>query len=236
MLRTHLGEDVETPAADGERVLASDPPFDPGAFDHFVFLGRGWTIGLANEAALKFREAAGAWSESYPAMEYRHGPISVARPGSAIWPIGDVEADLLDDVAATGATVVASGVDAIDPMAELIAIQRAAVALADASGTRPGSPAASHPFGRVVETPIKRRCVVKRVVSILAMVFVLVGVACTGGSSDNGGSSGGGGRARSSSRCGWATRLPRRRIRRSRTCRSRRSWTRSTRSTTARST
>ena len=28
------------------------------------------------EAALKLREAAGAWTESYPAMEYRHGPIS----------------------------------------------------------------------------------------------------------------------------------------------------------------
>ena len=28
-----------------------------------------------HEAALKIREAAGAWTESYPAMEYRHGPI-----------------------------------------------------------------------------------------------------------------------------------------------------------------
>ena len=140
LLRAHLGEDVEAMAADGERVLASDLPFDPGAFDHFVFLGRGATVGLANEAALKFREAAGAWSESYPAMEYRHGPISVARPGSAIWPIGDVEADLLDDAGSTGATVVGSGMDGVDPMAELIAIQRAAVALATQRGLDPDHP------------------------------------------------------------------------------------------------
>ena len=74
-----------------------------------MFLGRGWTVGLANEAALKMREASGAWAESYPAMEYRHGPISVAGIRSAVWPLGDVEPDLLRDVAATGATVVDHG-------------------------------------------------------------------------------------------------------------------------------
>ena len=78
LLRAGLGEDLEPAAPDGERALAADLPIDVGAFDHFVFLGRGWTVGLANEAALKMREASGAWAESYPAMEYRHGPISVA--------------------------------------------------------------------------------------------------------------------------------------------------------------
>ncbi len=94
---------------DGERALAADLPIDVRAFDHYVFLGRGWTVGLANEAALKMREASGAWAESYPAMEYRHGPISVAGIRSAVWPLGDVEPDLLRDVAATGATVVDHG-------------------------------------------------------------------------------------------------------------------------------
>ncbi len=140
LLRSHLGEDLERVARDGDRVLATALPFEPGSFDHFVFLGRGWTVGLANEAALKLREAAGAWSESYPAMEYRHGPISVARPGSAIWPVGDVDADLLDDIAATGATVVGSGVPDADPMAELIAIQRTAVSLATHRGLDPDRP------------------------------------------------------------------------------------------------
>ena len=46
--------------------------------------------GLANEAALKMKEASLSWTESYPAMEYRHGPISITDdqsrrvgPGSA---------------------------------------------------------------------------------------------------------------------------------------------------------
>ena len=139
-LRASLGQDLETVAADGERALAADLPFDPGAFEHFVFLGRGWTVGLANEAALKIRETSGSWAESYPAMEYRHGPISVAGPRSVVWPLGDVEPDLLQDVAATGATIVDTGLDGIDPMAELILVQRTAVALAHGRGLDPDRP------------------------------------------------------------------------------------------------
>ncbi len=140
LLRTHLGEDLERVVRDGERALAAELPLEPGAFDHFVFLGRGWTIGLANEAALKLREAAGAWSESYPAMEYRHGPISVAGPRSAVWPLGGVDAGLLADIGDTGATVVDTGLGTIDPMAELILIQRTAVALAHQRGLDPDRP------------------------------------------------------------------------------------------------
>ena len=140
LLRAGLGEDMEPVARDGERALAADLPIDPGAFDHFVFLGRGWTVGLANEAALKMREATGAWAESYPAMEYRHGPISVAGPRSAVWPLGDVEPDLLHDIAETGATVVDHGLGQVDPMAELILVQRTAVALAGARGLDPDRP------------------------------------------------------------------------------------------------
>jgi fructoselysine-6-P-deglycase FrlB-like protein len=139
-LRAGLGEDLERVAEDAERALAADLPIDVRAFDHYVFLGRGWTVGLANEAALKMRETSGAWAESYPAMEYRHGPISVAGIRSAVWPLGDIERDLLHDVAATGATVVDHGLGPIDPMAELILIQRMAVALAEARGMDPDSP------------------------------------------------------------------------------------------------
>jgi fructoselysine-6-P-deglycase FrlB-like protein len=140
LLRAGLGEDMAPLARDGERALAADLPLDPEAFEHFVFLGRGWTVGLANEAALKLREASGAWAESYPAMEYRHGPISVAGPRSAVWPLGDVEHDLLEDVAETGATIVDAGLGPIDPMAELILVQRTAVALAQARGLDPDRP------------------------------------------------------------------------------------------------
>ena len=37
--------------------------------------------GSPQEAALKCREAATFWAEAYPAMDYRHGPISIAAPG-----------------------------------------------------------------------------------------------------------------------------------------------------------
>src|SRR4051794_26822720 len=69
LLLAHLAQDLEPAAAAAERVLQDPPPLDPAAFRRFQFLGRGWTVGLANEAALKLGEAAQAWSESSPAME-----------------------------------------------------------------------------------------------------------------------------------------------------------------------
>ena len=94
-------------------------------------------MGLANEAALKIREAARAWSESYPAMEYRHGPIAVADARAALWPIGEIGPDLITDIERTGATVVRTP---YDPLASLVLAQRAAVALAAARGLDPDSP------------------------------------------------------------------------------------------------
>jgi fructoselysine-6-P-deglycase FrlB-like protein len=137
LLRAHLGHDLSPAIADVESVLAQPLPAEPAEFEHFVFLGHGWTVGLASEAALKFREAGQAWAEAYPAMEYRHGPISVAGPGTLVWFIGEADADLVRDVRGTGATVVARS---IDPMAELVALQRGAVALAEAKGLDPDNP------------------------------------------------------------------------------------------------
>jgi fructoselysine-6-P-deglycase FrlB-like protein len=137
LMRAHLGEDLSGPIADAEAALARPLPFDPSEFEQFVFLGRGWTVGLAAEAALKFREAAGAWAEAYPAMEYRHGPISVAGQGTLVWWLGDAQPDLVADVRATGASFCDSE---LDPMAELVMLQRAAVALAEARGLDPDRP------------------------------------------------------------------------------------------------
>jgi fructoselysine-6-P-deglycase FrlB-like protein len=137
LIRTHIGEDLEPAIADAERCLAEPLPVDPADFEHFVFLGAGWTVGLACEAALKFREAAGAWAEAYPAMEYRHGPISVAGAGSLVWILGRAPSGLVADIERTGATVLDG---TVDPMAELVQIQRAAVALAHARGLDPDQP------------------------------------------------------------------------------------------------
>jgi fructoselysine-6-P-deglycase FrlB-like protein len=132
-----LGLEVESAAADAEAALAAELPVDPEAVDTFVFLGRGWTIGLACEAALKLKEAALASAEAYPALEYRHGPIARAVPGTLVWPFGEVELDLVRDVEATGATVVGGG---RHPLAELVLVQRTAVALARARSLDPDNP------------------------------------------------------------------------------------------------
>jgi fructoselysine-6-P-deglycase FrlB-like protein len=137
LLRAHFGHELEATIAQAEQAATRPLPAAPTEFEHFVFLGHGWTVGLAAEAALKFREAGQAWAESYPAMEYRHGPISVAGPGTLVWFLGDADPDLVADVRATGASVIARGLDA---MAELIALQRAAVALAEAKELDPDNP------------------------------------------------------------------------------------------------
>jgi CRISPR-associated protein Cas5a/b/c len=137
LLRAHVGHDLSPAIADAQAILDDALPAEPAEFEHFVFLGHGWTVGLASEAALKFREAGQAWAESYPAMEYRHGPISVAGPGTLVWFVGDADRDLVRDVRATGATVVTR---TLDPMAELVALQRGAVALAEAKGLDPDNP------------------------------------------------------------------------------------------------
>jgi CRISPR-associated protein Cas5a/b/c len=137
LLRAHIGDGLETAIADGDAALGRALPVEPTEFRQFVFLGQGWTVGLANEAALKLREAASAWTEAYPAMEYRHGPISVAGPGTLVWAIGPVDPNVLADAADTGATVVDEG---SDPMAELVLIQRMAVELAESRGLDPDHP------------------------------------------------------------------------------------------------
>jgi fructoselysine-6-P-deglycase FrlB-like protein len=103
----------------------------------FTFLGRGWTVGLANEAGLKMREASLAWAEAYPAMEYRHGPISVTTHGTATWMFGEAPKGLAGQVRETGGLWVDGG---LDPLAELVRAQRLAVAVAAARGLDPDRP------------------------------------------------------------------------------------------------
>ncbi|RJL34357.1 SIS domain-containing protein [Bailinhaonella thermotolerans] len=137
LLRAHLGQAPDDLVAQAENALAADLPENALDRRQYTFLGAGWTNGLAQEAGLKLREAAGAWAEAYPGMEYRHGPISVADERSLIWSFGRAPEGLLDDVRATGATAVES---AGDPLADLIRAQRLAVALAEAQGLDPDQP------------------------------------------------------------------------------------------------
>ncbi|GAA1238099.1 SIS domain-containing protein [Kitasatospora nipponensis] len=128
-------------AADAERAVAEPLPPTVLTVDQISFLGSGWTNGLALEAGLKMREAARFWTEAYPAMEYRHGPIAIAAPGRATWMFGSLPAGLAEDVARTGGLLVAdSGTSGLDPMADLVRVQRLAVALAAARGLDPDNP------------------------------------------------------------------------------------------------
>ncbi len=131
LARACLGLDVDRSASQAEQVLAEELPVDPAAFERFVFLGAGPCLGLANEAALKVREASQSWCESYPSMEYRHGPIAVADADTLVMLFGTPPDGLADEIAATGATVLASD---LDPLARLVQAQRIAVALAHARG------------------------------------------------------------------------------------------------------
>lgn len=136
LFRAHLGEDIEKLAKDAEVALAEDLG-DLVKMNQITFLGRGWTIGLAHEAALKTRESSQFWSEAYPAMDYRHGPLSVAEPGRAVWSFGGLDDRLTADIQATGALLETS---ALDPMAHLIKAQRAAVTIAKNRGFNPDYP------------------------------------------------------------------------------------------------
>jgi fructoselysine-6-P-deglycase FrlB-like protein len=137
LLRAGLGHDLEPVIAAADQAVVADLPAGLLERTQFTFLGSGWTVGLANEAALKLREACSAWAESYPAMEYRHGPISITDGRSAVWFLSHPPASLPEEVAATDALVVTpTG----DPMAELVKVQRLAVALAAARGLDPDRP------------------------------------------------------------------------------------------------
>lgn len=137
LLRASLGHDMAVAAAAARRVLAEPlaGPLTEGK--QYTFLGTGWTCGLAQEAALKLRETAGLWTEAYPAMEYRHGPVAVTGPASVVWFLGPAPDGLLGEIGAVGGLAWRSEED---PMAELVRVHRVAVALARARGLDPDQP------------------------------------------------------------------------------------------------
>ncbi|MGW2281860.1 SIS domain-containing protein [Streptomyces sp. NPDC001770] len=137
LFRAHLGLHTDAVVTDAGTALSEPLPEGLVEATQLSFLGRGWTVGLANEAALKMKEASLAWTESYPAMEYRHGPISIATDTTATWMFGTAPAGLAGQLRATGARWVESR---LDPLADLIRVQRLAVARATASGLDPDRP------------------------------------------------------------------------------------------------
>ncbi|SOD66015.1 Fructoselysine-6-P-deglycase FrlB with duplicated sugar isomerase (SIS) domain [Streptomyces zhaozhouensis] len=141
-LRAGLTTVGEGPAAasvaDAEAALASPLPDAALAAGQWTFLGAGWAYGLAQEAALKMREAAGGWTEAYPSMEYRHGPIAIAGAGRVVWLFTPAPEGVAERVRSAGATL--WGPAPGDPLASLVVAQRLAVAVAGARGLDPDRP------------------------------------------------------------------------------------------------
>lgn len=136
-LLSSLGIDLGAAVAEAEQALAEEIPAALIAAEQFTFLGHGWTVGLAHEAGLKMREAVQGWTESYPAMEYRHGPISIAAPGRVTWMFGVPPEGLQAEVERTGATF-AGGVS--HPLADLVRIHKLSLERARVRGLDPDAP------------------------------------------------------------------------------------------------
>lgn len=137
LFRASLGEDLDAAIADAQAVLDGADDAALGEAEQYSFLGLGWTIGLAHEAALKMRESSQSWTESYTSMEYRHGPIAIAAPGRVTWQFGSAPEGLRAQVEATGARFVQHD---IDPLADLVRLHRVALDRAVAKGLDPDTP------------------------------------------------------------------------------------------------
>ena len=131
------GWDVEASAQRAEAFLEESLPEWAEGIEQFVFLGRGVGAAIANEAALKFREILRTWSESYPTMEYRHGPISAIGERSLVWIMDGEEPSIDAQIHATGARVIRGEGD---PLAELVRVHRFAEGLTELRGINPDEP------------------------------------------------------------------------------------------------
>jgi len=137
LFRASLGESLDAAIADAQAVLDGTDDAVLGEAEQYSFLGMGWAMGLAHEAALKMRESSQSWTESYSSMEYRHGPIAIAAPGRITWQLGAAPDGLKGQVEAAGARFVQHD---IDPMADLVRLHRVALDRAVAKGLDPDQP------------------------------------------------------------------------------------------------
>lgn len=140
LLRAHLGEDLTDVIAAAKDILAEEPETSLAGIrdaEQIAFTGMGLGAALAEEAALKLRESTRSWAEAYHATEYRHGPISIAEPGRAVWALGPLVPGFERDIAATGAHLEHR---AADPMAELVRVHLLCLLRAADLGIDPTSP------------------------------------------------------------------------------------------------
>ena len=122
--------------------------------------GRGHGLGIAQEAALKFKETCGIHAEAYSAAELRHGPMAIVRSGFPVLLFGQSDQSLEGvrklavELEERGACLISAGVanapglmlpvataDAlIAPILEIASFYRLANSLALARGRDPDRP------------------------------------------------------------------------------------------------
>lgn len=127
-----------------------------GATNLFV-LGRGYGLGIAQEAALKFKETSGLHAECFSAAEVRHGPMAIVGDAFHVLALGGSDRaavsvrEAADEFRGRGATVLLADPDsgnlpaiaahaAIEPILMIQSFYRMASALALARGHNPDSP------------------------------------------------------------------------------------------------
>lgn len=137
LFRRSLGENLQPAIEQAREAVAVELAPELINAEQYSFLGLGWGVGIAQEAALKMREGAQAWTEAYPAHEYRHGPMSIAQPGRVTWQFGPLQEELAADIRATGAHFEHGYTD---PMVDLIRAQRVALETARQRGMNPDTP------------------------------------------------------------------------------------------------
>lgn len=123
-------------------------------------IGRGLGLGIAQEAALKFKETCGLHAEAFSAAEVRHGPLALVKRGFPLLVFRQSDEtesgidDLVREVVARGGEVLVAGPiapgavalpslrahPAIEPMLQMQSFYRAVNALSIARGLDPDRP------------------------------------------------------------------------------------------------
>ena len=130
------------------------------AAQNLYVIGRGLGLGIAQEAALKFKETCGLHAEAFSAAELRHGPMALVRRGFPILAFAQHDETregteaLADELSRVGADVLLAGSDvpgvlalptlrahpAIEPLLMIQSFYRLVNALAIARGRDPDCP------------------------------------------------------------------------------------------------
>lgn len=131
-----------------------------GANSLFI-LGRGPSLAIANEAALKFKETCGVHAEAYSAAEVMHGPMALVQPGFPVLALAARDrsepsvADAADRLVGKGGTVfttsalaktsrrlafAATGHPLTDPLALVVSFYAFVEAFARHRGLNPDRP------------------------------------------------------------------------------------------------